>query len=693
MCFHLCLNIHTRHVTTTNAKCDDICYISVYAKTVYTLKCSYCSSLHFKPIIRRLKRRIEMAEAKGHLLRNYTTWQDVSKDMAATNSSTQDFVLIVPHGDTNSTFSSNKHHAVVSSQSEISSAKFKRQTIKPNPKANLDQNKNDCDCYRDEHICSSGLSNQLALRIRHSPLDVSERENWLENEVQPTDSEIDSIYKDMHENCRVAGENNNGIHRTLSSNTFTTSDCETMEDERQIDSPQSKIDLQQTKQPIYNKLKQNMIDLTEPMSRDELIEAMNTLRCVYTRKYGDLSDLITNQQSPESNKSTPIDSGHSSSITANRRSVERMDCEINDIKLKLIKLSIDQQKLKDVLGISSSSFDKNELLYTASTNNNGDPGTLDKIRRCASTTSSDLRSPSPRDVAMFIPLDQYGDDFEEKLKHKDKLISRQLQRRENLLQRRIQRVTERRYLEDEIRLQEQWIEKTKADHNLKRNLILQSHQQEKTDERLGESNFLSSNSTRINQHLSETSTLSRGRNGNLYIPTSTGVPSLVSNSVLRRVPSEHYSPQIQHKSRFMAPTSASQKRMNRAASLMSGLNQCDLNQSISNLTIIENGSSMHNLMPHQYGSSTNLNRSSIDQKISNLKDDIPRRFSIHDHSNRLADSTISLSSQNGRISRGLASKPQSKTNRHYLINSITHVSLAGQANRKQREAVLLVNLF
>ncbi|CAF1188514.1 unnamed protein product [Adineta steineri] len=421
-----------------------------------------------------------------------------------------------------------------------------------------------------------------------------------------------------------------------------------------------------------------MIDLSKPLSREEMLAIIQVLRELWKKQFGsEILDMHIKSSVSTSNvteKRRTVNTERISYLSNNNRNqyhstptLNKLSAELSDIKDKLKKFSNGRTTIelsKDIpVEKNSNVIEPEEIQFIG-------------------------------DTLVFIPV---GDpltpqEIERMQARKEALIRRQIQRREQQMLKKNQRLTDAIERQNEYRLYEEYTAQRRQENDLRRTTILQAHKEQKrleADPPSSHDYYFTAARTRnrLKRKASMTSFMS-------FDDVSYGESTfdLMSNTSGRK--SNHTAKT--HITRFdllspsvLASTSASRSKMNRAAST------CNINEHYDSFTSLHSkatGPLRKTTKPTTlFGGSLmnipmmNNKKCSQQQQSFNLLDepfdlvgDSPLTGSL---------SSIALSIQTGSHLARSQTHLSTKTNKQAILNSLKQVVLAGPANERQREVV------
>ncbi|CAF1028819.1 unnamed protein product [Rotaria sordida] len=428
-----------------------------------------------------------------------------------------------------------------------------------------------------------------------------------------------------------------------------------------------------------------LVDLSKPLSKEEMLAIIQVLRELWRKQFGtEIPDIQIKPTLSISNSSInrPIGTvgGGTSYLSNNKKSqyhstpaLNKLSAELSDIKDKLKRFS------------SSRATDEQSKPIATETKSNGSNTEPENI-------------PVKDDSLVFIPFGAplTSKDFERMQAKKDALIRRQIQRREEQLIKKNERLTTAIDNQNEYRLYEEYIAQRRQENDLRRKTILQAHIEQKRFEADPPSSndyyfAAARNRNRLKRKASMQSFVSfdddisyGGSTFDLF-STASGKKSLQTP---KRTTNRYdfISPSL------IASTQASRSKMNRAASI------CNINEHYDSFTSLNSkatipirrttrpsalfGGSLMNISMNN----NNINKQSQQQQRSfNLLDDA---FDLTIESPLSGSlSSIALSTPGGsRLARS-QTHLSTKSNKKTILNAFKQIVLAGPANERQRDIV------
>ncbi|UJR25628.1 hypothetical protein I4U23_006980 [Adineta vaga] len=380
-----------------------------------------------------------------------------------------------------------------------------------------------------------------------------------------------------------------------------------------------------------------IIDLSKPLSKEEMLAIMQIIRELWRKQFDcEIPDVGVKPPIITSFKRIG-ETLHNNTKTQYQSApvLNKLNAELNDIKDKIKKFSLERQQKTTKLSESENSH-------------------LD--------ADDHPCFEDPVFVPIGTPLSPK--DLEKMEAKKEALLRRQTQRREQLLSKRTERQAEAAENFDEYRLFEEYLAQRRQDEEQRRSTILQAHIEQKRAEADPPSSHdyyfaAARNRNRLKRKSSITSFLSLDDD-----LSCTGSLNIALTPRRNSTRFELMSPSI------TAPTTASRSKMNRAASI----------------------SSINGV----YHSSTSLNSKSVLptslfggslMNLSKLQTPKKRTSTVMDDSFCESLTSLATSATGARLTRS-QTLLSTKSNKQAIINSLKQVALAGPANERQRETMI-----
>ncbi|CAF0751247.1 unnamed protein product [Didymodactylos carnosus] len=433
------------------------------------------------------------------------------------------------------------------------------------------------------------------------------------------------------------------------------------------DGSKSNNDSEKQEQTIRENISNNtnpaIIDLTKPLSKEEMLATMQILKELWKKNFGSEIPDIQHYNPPPT---TPLNSSNNrlrSRLLHNRYhstpALNKLSAELGDIKEKLTRFSgKTSNDTNQSQGVNSTKSNESEIDSKENNSQIGSDELLDEI------------FPISNEESLFLNEITFGNnvttsDIDEMQRKKDALIRRQIQRREEQLQKKVERQSIFAKRQEEYRLFEEFMSQRRNDDNLRRNAILQAHVEQKRMEADPDTNR-NYNITRL-----------RRKASSVYNSSLCGLGdenSFGSNFDLFK--GRMQTPR-RTTTRFDSPTASFQSKMNRTVSMSNVRNLYESNTSIATTgtpTKLPFGGSLMNLTSQDY--------SPFGTK------QIPRRKIVpnnYDLSSLSASCTSLATTVGSRLTRNPALL--TKSNKQSTLNALKQVVLAGPANDRQREIV------
>ncbi|CAM4789138.1 unnamed protein product [Rotaria magnacalcarata] len=424
-----------------------------------------------------------------------------------------------------------------------------------------------------------------------------------------------------------------------------------------------------------------LVDLSKPLSKEEMLAIIQVLRELWRKQFGsELSDIQIKPTLSTSNSFTnrPIGtSGGISYLSNNKKNqyrstpvLNKLSAELSDIKDKLQRFSNNRTADEQPKEISS----KKKL------NDNIDEPENIRINE---------------ETMVFIPIGPplTAHDLERMQAKKDALIRRQIQRREEQLIKKNERLITAIDNQNECRLYEEYTAQRRQETDFRRKTILHAHIEQKRLEADPPSSndyyfAAARNRNRLKRKASMTSFVSfdddvscGGSTFDLFSTASGKKPTQTPKRNTNRY--DFVSPSL------IASTTASRSKMNRAAST------CNINEHYDSFTSLNSKATMPIMRTTKpsslFGGSLmnisipNKNKQS-QQKSFNLLDE-PFDLTIESPLSGSL-SSIALSTPGGsRLARS-QTHVSTKSNKKTIINSLKQSVLAGPANERQLDVII-----
>ncbi|CAF2141993.1 unnamed protein product [Rotaria magnacalcarata] len=424
-----------------------------------------------------------------------------------------------------------------------------------------------------------------------------------------------------------------------------------------------------------------LVDLSKPLSKEEMLAIIQVLRELWRKQFGsELPDIQIKPTLSTSNSFTnrPIGtSGGISYLSNNKKNqyrstpvLNKLSAELSDIKDKLQRFSNNRTADEQPKEISS----KKKL------NDNIDEPENIRINE---------------ETMVFIPIGPplTAHDLERMQAKKDALIRRQIQRREEQLIKKNERLITAIDNQNECRLYEEYTAQRRQETDFRRKTILHAHIEQKRLEADPPSSndyyfAAARNRNRLKRKASMTSFVSfdddvscGGSTFDLFSTASGKKPTQTPKRNTNRY--DFVSPSL------IASTTASRSKMNRAAST------CNINEHYDSFTSLNSKATMpimRTTKPSSLfgGSLMNISipnkKKQSQQKSFNLLDE-PFDLTIESPLSGSL-SSIALSTPGGsRLARS-QTHVSTKSNKKTIINSLKQSVLAGPANERQLDVII-----
>ncbi|CAF1034445.1 unnamed protein product [Rotaria sp. Silwood1] len=434
-----------------------------------------------------------------------------------------------------------------------------------------------------------------------------------------------------------------------------------------------------------------LVDLSKPLSKEEMLAIIQILRELWRKQFGtEIPDIQIRPTLSTSNSciNRPIGTaGGKSYLSNNKKSqyhstptLNKLSAELSDIKDKLKRFS------------SSRTADEHPKQISTETKSN------DNITEAESISIKG-------DNLIFIPFGTplTPKDLERMQAKKATLIRRQIQRREEQLIKKNERLTAAIDSQSEYRLYEEYMAQRRQENDLRRKTILQAHIEQKRFEADPPSSndyyfAAARNRNRLKRKASMQSFVSfdddisyGGSTFDLFSTTSGKKSIQTPKRTTNRY--DYLSPSL------TASTTASRSKMNRAASI------CNINEHYDSFTSLNSkatipiirttrpsalfGGSLMNISMNNnnnnYKQSQQQQQQQQQQRSFNLLDDA---FDLTIESPLSGSlSSIALSTPGGsRLARS-QTHLSTKSNKKTILNAFKQIVLAGPANERQRDIV------
>ncbi|CAF3965349.1 unnamed protein product, partial [Rotaria sp. Silwood2] len=429
-----------------------------------------------------------------------------------------------------------------------------------------------------------------------------------------------------------------------------------------------------------------LVDLSKPLSKEEMLAIIQVLRELWRKQFGtEIPDIQIKPTVSTSNSciNRPVGTvGGTSYLSNNRKNqyhstpaLNKLSAELSDIKDKLKKFS------------SNRAADEQPKQIFKATKSNGNITEAENI-------------PIKDNNLVFIPFGApLTVNLERMQAKKDTLIRRQIQRREEQLIKKNERLTVAIDSQSEYRLYEEYIAQRRQENDVRRKTILQAHIEQKRFEADPPSSndyyfAAARNRNRLKRKASMQSFVSfdddisyGGSTFDLFSTTSGKKSIQTPKRTTNRY--DFISPSL------TASTTASRSKMNRAASI------CNINEHYDSFTSLNSkatipiirttrpsalfGGSLMNISINNNNNNNNNKQSQQQQRSFNLLDDA---FDLAIESPLSGSlSSIALSTQGGsRLARS-QTYLSTKSNKKTILNAFKQIVLAGPANERQRDIV------
>ncbi|CAF4318971.1 unnamed protein product [Rotaria socialis] len=449
-----------------------------------------------------------------------------------------------------------------------------------------------------------------------------------------------------------------------------------------------------------------LVDLSKPLSKEEMLAIIQVLRELWRKQFGgELPDIQIKPTVSTSNSLTnrPIGTSAGISYLSNDKKnqyrstpvLNKLSAELSDIKDKLQRFSnnrtADEQpkeiSSKKKLNVLKSIHKVNPIIFHT------EPEEIIILEDPKQNEPENIRI--NQETMVFIPIGAplTAQDLERMQTKKDALIRRQIQRREEQLIKKNERLVTAIDNQNECRLYEEYTAQRRQETDFRRKTILQAHVEQKRLEADPPSSndyyfAAARNRNRLKRKASMTSFVSFDDDvscgGSTFDLFSTASGKKTTQTPKRNTNRYDFvSPSL------IASTTASRSKMNRAAST------CNINEHYDSFTSLNSKATipiMRTSRPSSFFGGSLMNISMLNknkqsqQKSFNLLDE-PFDLTIESPLSGSL-SSIALSTPGGsRLGRS-QTHLSTKSNKKTIINSLKQSVLAGPANERQRDVII-----